>query len=153
MLWSALNTVDRKTTAFPLSSCISTPECPPRSPSIDNWKERKSDGAFWYSMGRSILESPPPAQPMQISPQSSVSRFSIVLPLIISPFRAKAPVNPVSSSTVKRHSRGGNSTVLGISNSAIEAATPIPLSAPRVVPSALSHPSSMYNLSESFIKS
>ena len=90
-----------------------------------------------------MLESPPPAQPMQISPQSSVSRFSMVLPLIMSPLKANAPVSPVSSSTVKRHSRGGNRLSLGISSKAIAAATPIPLSAPRVVSFAFNHPSSM----------
>ena len=132
---------------------MSTPEWPPFRPSIDNWKERKSFGASSYSIGKVIVESPPPAQPMQISPQSSVSKLSIVLPLIISPLRAKAPVNPVSSSTVKRHSRGGNTESFSMSNNAIAAATPIPLSAPRVVPLAFNHPLSMYKSSGSFIKS
>ena len=90
---------------------------------------------------------------MQISPQSSVSRFNIVLPFRISPLSANAPVNPVSSSTVNKHSKGGSSVSLGKSSKAIEAATPIPLSAPNVVPSAFNQLSSIYNLRGSVIKS
>lgn len=52
--------------------------------------------------------------------------------------RSKAPVSPVSSSTVNRHSSGGSgcSELGGRSRSASAAATPMPLSAPSVVPSA-----------------
>ena len=52
--------------------------------------------------------------------------------------RSKAPVRPVSSSTVKRHSRGGSgySGQAGRSSRASAVATPMPLSAPSVVPSA-----------------
>ena len=46
------------------------------------------------------------------------------------------PVRPVSSSMVKRHSRGGSLAEEGRSSKARAAATPMPLSAPRVVPSA-----------------
>ena len=36
--------------------------------------------------GSVIMESPPPAQPMKILPQSSVSRFSSVLPAMYSSY-------------------------------------------------------------------
>ena len=55
---------------------------------------------------------------------------------------SKAPVRPVSSSTVKSASRGPCSTAGSIS-AASAAAMPMPQSAPSVVPSALTHPSSM----------
>ena len=49
------------------------------------------------------------------------------------------PVRPVSSSMVKRHSKGGSLAELGMSSKARAAATPMPLSAPSVVPSACSY--------------
>jgi len=48
------------------------------------------------------------------------------------------PVRPVSSSMVKRHSKGGSLAEFGMSSKARAAATPMPLSAPSVVPSACS---------------
>ena len=48
------------------------------------------------------------------------------------------PVRPVSSSMVKRHSKGGSLAEVGMSSKARAAATPMPLSAPSVVPSACS---------------
>lgn len=52
---------------------------------------------------------------------------------------ASMPVRPVSSSMVNRHSRGGSLADVGMSSRASAAATPMPLSAPRVVPSAWYH--------------
>ena len=49
---------------------------------------------------------------------------------------ASMPVRPVSSSMVNRHSKGGSLVDAGMSSRASAAATPMPLSAPRVVPSA-----------------
>ena len=49
----------------------------------------------------------------------------------MSSFKVKAPVSPVSSSTVNKHSSGGSFVSSGKSNRAKAAATPIPLSAPR----------------------
>ncbi len=63
-------------------------------------------------------------------------------PSIIPSPRLLAPVRPVSSSTVKSASRGPCTRSLSIS-AASEAAMPMPLSAPRVVPSARSHSPSM----------
>lgn len=52
---------------------------------------------------------------------------------------ASMPVRPVSSSMVNRHSKGGSLADAGMSSRASAAATPMPLSAPRVVPSAWYH--------------
>ena len=58
------------------------------------------------------LVSIPPAHPIKISASSSESRFKRIFELK-NPFsRANAPVRPVSSSTVKRHSTGPCSIVL-----------------------------------------
>lgn len=80
----------------------------------------------------------PPAQPMNNSPSSSESRFSRMSPLMKPSCKAKAPVSPVSSSTVNRHSTGPCS-ILSSARMASSVATPIPLSAPSVVPLAFSH--------------
>lgn len=47
---------------------------------------------------------------------------------------SKSPVRPVSSSKVNKHSKGGSLAEDGRSNKAKAAATPMPLSAPSVVP-------------------
>lgn len=49
------------------------------------------------------------------------------------------PVRPVSSSIVNRHSKGGSLADAGMSSRASAAATPMPLSAPKVVPSACNY--------------
>ena len=49
-----------------------------------------------------------------------------------------APVSPVSSSVVNKHSSGGSLAVSGRSSNARAVATPRPLSAPKVVPCACS---------------
>jgi len=79
---------------------------------------------------------------MKISPSSSESRLTRYLPVSISSPSSKAPVRPVSSSTVKSASTGPCSTE-GSIRTASAAAMPIPQSAPSVVPSALTHPPSM----------
>ena len=94
----------------------------------------------------------PPAQPMKSSPSSSESRLTRYLPVSMPSPRPKAPVRPVSSSTVKSASIAGCSRVLS-SNTANAAAIPIPQSAPRVVPLALTHSPSMYVSIGSFSKS
>jgi len=65
---------------------------------------------------------------------------------------ARAPVNPVSSSTVKRASSGPWARASS-SKIAMAAATPMPLSAPRVVPVAPTQPSRMTGVIGSFKKS
>ena len=66
--------------------------------------------------------------------------------------RALAPVRPVSSSTVHRIS-SGPWTASGSSATAMAVATPMPLSAPRVVPSALTQSPSTRTSMGSFTKS
>ena len=97
-------------------------------------------------------ESTPPAQPMKISPSSSESRFSRISPCMKPFCISKAPVRPVSSSRVKRHSMGPCS-MLSSANTASPVATPMPLSAPSVVPLAFNHSPSIHVSIGSFKKS
>ena len=92
-----------------------------------------------------MVISTPPAQPIHISSSSSVSRLSKIFPVNIEFERFKAPVIPVSSSIVNNASIFGWEISL-LSKTAIIAATPSPLSAPRVVPSALIQSPSTYIL-------
>ena len=94
----------------------------------------------------------PPAQPIKISPSSSESRFSKTVPLIKSGSSANAPVKPVSSSTVIRHSSGPCLISFEVST-AICAAIPIPQSAPKVVPLAFTQPSTITGSMGSLSKS
>mmetsp|Transcript_9873 Transcript_9873/g.24662 ORF Transcript_9873/g.24662 Transcript_9873/m.24662 type:complete len:225 (-) Transcript_9873:142-816(-) len=125
-------------TALPRPSWMLSPEWPPSSPPSLSSYAAAPAGAGPSPMSSHSLASPPPAHPMNTSPQSSVSRFSMVRAVSRSAPMPKAPVSPVSSSTVNSASMGGSRVVLGASSSASAVATPIPLSAPRVVPSALS---------------
>ena len=77
----------------------------------------------------------PPAQPIDNSSSSSVSRLRSISPSNILPSISLAPVIPVSSSMVNNASIAGCSISFD-DNVAIIVATPILLSAPRVVPSA-----------------
>ena len=93
--------------------------------------------------GSVVIACPPPAHPTYRQPHSSVSRLMSVLAVSSSATTSRlfAPVSPVSSSTVKRHSSGG--MVMESSDesrSASAAATPIPLSAPSVVSVAFNQP-------------
>ena len=94
----------------------------------------------------------PPAHPIQISSSSSVSRFNNIFPDKIESDRFKAPVIPVSSSIVNKASIFGCEISL-LSKTAIIAATPKPLSAPKVVPLALTQSPSTYILIPEFKKS
>ena len=58
-----------------------------------------------------------------------------------------APVSPVSSSVVNKHSSGGSLAVSGRSSNARAVATPRPLSAPKVVPCAYSRHSNCQSCS------
>ena len=80
----------------------------------------------------------PPAHPMLNSSSSSVSRFNNISPSRIPCSNSKAPVIPVSSSIVNNASKGGWITLL-LAKRAIIEATPMPLSAPNVVPFAVTH--------------
>ena len=64
----------------------------------------------------------------------------VAVPESMEPSKSKAPVSPVSSSTVKSASRGGSFTDCGWLSRLSAAATPMPLSAPSVVPQACKRP-------------
>mmetsp|Transcript_6912 Transcript_6912/g.12705 ORF Transcript_6912/g.12705 Transcript_6912/m.12705 type:complete len:256 (-) Transcript_6912:339-1106(-) len=139
-LTASIITTAAKRTAFDLPEAMSMPLWPPFSPLILSEKASKSPCSpvsVSCVAGTVMTESPPPAHPTYTLPHSSVSKLSMVFAESISPFNCFAPVRPVSSSTVKRHSRGGSFADLGICNRARAAATPIPLSAPKVVPLAV----------------
>ena len=94
----------------------------------------------------------PPAQPIVNSSSSSESRLSNIFPVNISLFRPLAPVIPLSSSTVNNASIGGWGISVD-SKIVIAAATPMPLSAPNVVPFAFTQSPSIIILIPSFSKS
>ena len=89
---------------------------------------------------------------MKISPSSSLSRLRSILLFNTSAERASAPDSPVSSSTVNKHSIGPCSISFA-SNIAKAVATPMPSSAPKVVPSAFNHSPSIFGTMASFSKS
>ncbi len=123
--------------ALPSPLCISPPECPPFNPFTSILKYNILGLVGRCSQWNTACVSFPPAQPIKISPSSSLSRFNRISP-VMKPFsRALAPVRPVSSSTVNRHSIGPCS-ISSEARIASSAATPIPLSAPSVVPLARS---------------
>ena len=124
--------------AFARFLFISSPECPPVSPFTVTRKKKYPSGAAIIEQGNLAVVPAPPAQPINNSPSSSESRFINMSPSIKPSFIEKAPVNPVSSSTVNTHWIGpcSISSEARIANSA---AIPIPLSAPNVVPFALNH--------------
>ena len=96
--------------------------------------------------------STPPAQPILISSSSSVSRLSSIVASKCPAFRPSAPVIPVSSSIVNNASRGGCGMSL-LSSVANIVATPMPLSDPKVVPSARTQSPSTYIFIPCVIKS
>mmetsp|Transcript_21017 Transcript_21017/g.49745 ORF Transcript_21017/g.49745 Transcript_21017/m.49745 type:complete len:254 (+) Transcript_21017:1015-1776(+) len=132
---------------------MSIPECPPIRPlTVMRIGTEAAAGSSCTTGSRTML-FPPPAHPIVTEPHSSESRLSMTLDLSIDASKSYAPVKPVSSSTVKRHSRGGKATSEPASINARHAAAPIPLSAPSVVPSALIHAPSRMSLMGSFQKS
>ena len=98
------------------------------------------------------VTSIPPAQPIYNSPSSSESRFRRISPFTVPGFNPNAPNIPVSSSLVMRASNGPCFRSLA-SSTAMMAATPSPLSAPRVVPFAFTQSPSIYVSMGSFSKS
>ncbi len=102
--------------------------------------------------GSFIFESPPPAHPTVTTPKSSLSMLSIIFPVSISDSNANAPVSPVSSSTVNKPSICPCFNVLSSSIARV-VATPIPSSAPSVVPSAVRMSPLSLNLIGSLVKS
>mmetsp|Transcript_14200 Transcript_14200/g.59408 ORF Transcript_14200/g.59408 Transcript_14200/m.59408 type:complete len:229 (+) Transcript_14200:844-1530(+) len=123
--------------ALARSSPMLSPEWPPRQPLTDTFSAAAAANGS-VATARFRMLSPPPAQPMYTLPHSSVSRLSIVVAVrSLSASRPNAPVSPVSSSTVKSASSGGSGASASESRSASAAATPMPLSAPSVVPTAV----------------
>ena len=122
--------------ALPRFSTMLRPECPPWRPVT--WT-LKTGASLPRDRGRAqtMSESPPPAQPTKRTPSSSESMLISFRAARKPGFSAIAPVRPVSSSTVKRSSRGPWVTSGSVAI-AMAIARPMPLSAPRVVPSALS---------------
>ena len=124
---------------------MSIPECPPEPP-VNRTRSCFNPSAM--ASGSYVpdeVTSTPPAQPIEISSSSSVSKLSRMSPCRNPPFNPKAPVMPVSSSMVNRASMAGWGMSLE-SKMAKMAATPIPLSAPSVVPSARTQSPSTYIL-------
>ena len=124
--------------ALPRPKWISPPECPPFRPFTSTLKKKYPAGTSTSLYVNSATESIPPAHPINSSPSSSESRFNRISPFINPSFRANAPVSPVSSSTVNKHSNGPCS-IVSSARIASSVATPMPLSAPNVVPFAFSH--------------
>ena len=138
--------------AFPSPLIISIPECPPFNP-FTEMVNPVVLSALWSS--RYVLlavRSIPPAQPIPISSSSSVSRFKRISPFKMPLSNPIAPVIPVSSSMVKSASKLGCSMAVEAKTAIIEA-TPKPLSAPSVVPSAVTQSPSTSILIPSVSKS
>ena len=131
---------------------MSLPECPPFSPRIFMETGTISCGASSEENGIFIWTFAPPQQLATNTPSSSESRLISLLPFSTEASKFIAPPIPTSSSVVNKHSRGGCS----ISSASIRAspmATAIPLSAPSVVPSALSQSPSTTSFIPSVLKS
>mmetsp|Transcript_108281 Transcript_108281/g.334396 ORF Transcript_108281/g.334396 Transcript_108281/m.334396 type:complete len:310 (-) Transcript_108281:327-1256(-) len=141
------------TTALPRPSWMLMPLWPPSKPRTCSSKATAPRGLALRGAWISSMEFPPPAQPTYTLPNSSVSRFSILVAVTILPSSPNAPVRPVSSSTVKSASIGGSLASGPISRTASAAATPTPLSAPSVVPVAFSHSPSTLSRMGSVAKS
>ena len=152
VLSSSFKAWARMRMALPRPAAMSIPECPPFRPAtLSLWTLRPELGAT-RETGRVATVSDPPAQPMVSSPSSSLSRLRSLVAFIHPARNAFAPVSPVSSSTVMRTSRGGW-TRSRWERAASAAATPTPLSAPRVVPRARSTSPSFTTFIGSFAKS
>ncbi len=121
--------------AFARFLLISSPECPPKSPFSVAFIKKYPSGAFSISYLNVALVVLPPAHDTNICPSSSLSRFISMLPVMNPDFSPAAPVSPVSSSRVKRHSIGPCS-MSSESSIASSMAQPMPSSAPSVVPRA-----------------
>ena len=87
-----------------------------------------------------------------MTPKSSLSILSMIFPLSMCGSSANAPVSPVSSSTVNSPSIAPSLRSLSLRIARV-IATPIPLSAPRVVPLAVSLSPSIVSGMGSFEKS
>ena len=122
--------------ALPRPRWISMPEWPPAKPLTVIWKHWQESGKASGAYDPVATISTPPAQPMVSSSSSSVSKFSIIWPVKWPACNSLAPVIPVSSSIVNNASMGGWSMSVE-ANTDMMAATPRPLSAPSVVPLAL----------------
>ena len=130
-----LNSRNKIRFALPRPRWISMPECPPFKPPTAIQKALYPSGTISSRYVMRTEASKPPAHPTYSSPSVSESRLTSISPSSIPPFRPRAPSMPVSSVAVISASNGP-CTTSSDSITAKIAATPIPLSAPSVVPSA-----------------
>ena len=147
-----LNSRNKIRFALPRPRWISMPECPPFKPPTAIQKALYPSGTISSRYVMRTEASKPPAHPTYSSPSVSESRLTSISPSSIPPFRPRAPSMPVSSVAVISASNGP-CTTSSDSITAKIAATPIPLSAPSVVPSALTHSPSTRTSMGSFVKS
>ena len=139
---ASFNTRKKILFAFPRPRLMSKPECPPFNPVTFRRNEMDSAGTGTSVKLNSMQASSPPAQPTYNSPSSSESMLIRMSPFSIPDFRPLAPSIPVSSVAVNNASTGPCERSFD-ARTAIAAATPIPLSAPSVVPLAFTHSPSM----------
>ena len=125
-------------TAFALPQPISIPECPLARPLM--YRVYHCSFGTVRIFGKTASVFTPPAQPIRSEFPFSWSRLMSVFPFRTAEESASTPVMPASSSTVKRHSSGVSGRLVRAESIR---ATPAPLSAPRVVPSAQTQPSLM----------
>ena len=122
--------------AFVLPRAMSAPECPPLAPESCDRRGRTSRPERTSGRsGRRVNVCALPAQPTVIEASLVPSRFTRRRPVTSAGSSAFAPSSPCSSDTVRRSSSGPCESA-GSSAAAIAPATPMPLSAPSVVPSA-----------------
>ena len=131
---------------------MSSPECPPFNPFSEICMKKSPSGASSFSKENVAVVFLPPAHDTNICPSSSESRFMSISPVMNPAFMPIAPVSPVSSSRVKTHSIGPCS-MSSLARIASSIATPIPSSAPSVVPFAPIHSPSTYVCMASLWKS
>ena len=115
---------------------MSTPEWPPLRPLKATARAAPVSGAGAVPSASVSRVPPPPAQPTYRMPSSSESRLMSRRPCTSPPSRRAAPVSPVSSSIVNNSSSGPWGKAVSSITASI-AATPTPLSEPRVVPAAV----------------
>ena len=129
--------------ALPRPSWISRPECPPRKPFSVTFMATSSGSVSTSLYSMVAVTSIPPAEPITNLPHVSESRFSRISPCSSPSGSPLAPNIPVSSSAVIRASIGPCFKSLA-SITAMMAATPSPLSAPKVVLFAFTHSPSIH---------
>ena len=121
--------------AFTRPRAMSPPEWPPRAPDSSTSRTSRTSGTGERSSRSRVNVCQLPAHPMVIALSLVPSRLRSSRPATSDASRFLAPSSPCSSDTVKSSSSGPCATSVS-SATASAAATPMPLSAPRVVPFA-----------------